>query len=67
MPFPADAQKELEAIRASLSRALQSDDAQEWPSIVKKAVRSIDLVMGRMAQAGTTRGAGRPGKELVGD
>ena len=60
MPFPADAQKELEAIRASLSRALKSDDAQEWPRIVEKAVRRIDLVMDRMAQAGTTRGADRP-------
>ena len=59
MPFPADAQKELEAIRASLSRALKSDDAQEWPKIVKQAVRRIDIVMDRMAQAEMTRGAGR--------
>ena len=59
MPFPADAQKELEAIRASLSRALKSDDAQEWPKIVKQAVRRIDMVMDRLAPARTTRSAGR--------
>jgi hypothetical protein len=45
------AQDELDAIRASLSRAVESADPQEWPKIVRNTIRRIELVIERLDKA----------------
>ena len=50
--IPSDkAQKELAAIRASLSRAVQSTSAEEWPDVVWKTIKRIDRVIESLEQA----------------
>jgi hypothetical protein len=60
VPLSGDAtQKELAAIRASLSQAIESADPQEWPKVVRKTVRRIQLVIERLdkAQSGKKKSA----------
>ena len=50
--IPTDkAQKELAAIRASLSRAVQSTDPKEWPDVVLKTIKRIDTVIESLERA----------------
>jgi hypothetical protein len=45
-----NAQKELAAIRALMSRAFNSADPQEWSMVVRNAMRRIDKVIERLQQ-----------------
>src|SRR5258708_3113015 len=65
MELPKNAQKELAALRASLSRAVESADPQEWPKIVRSTIRRIDTVIERLDQAPAQigkKGGGRLGR-----
>jgi hypothetical protein len=43
----ANGQKELAAIRASLARAVESADDQEWPKIVRNVILRIERAINR--------------------
>ena len=46
-PSP-NAQRELAAIRALLSSGLESTDPQEWPRVVRKTIRRIEIITNRL-------------------
>ena len=43
----ANAQEELAAIRASLARAVESANTQEWPKIVRNIILRVERVINR--------------------
>ena len=46
--IPTDnAQEELAAIRASLARAVESSNTQEWPKIVRDIILRVERVINR--------------------
>jgi hypothetical protein len=50
--IPTDnAQEELAAIRASLARAVESANTQEWPKIVRNIVLRVERVINRPDRA----------------
>ena len=47
---PSNAQRELAAIRALLSSALESTDPQQWPRVVRKTIRRIETINNRLVK-----------------
>ena len=57
--IPTDnGQKELAAIRASLARAVESANTQEWPKIVRNIILRIERLILRQAPAHTGKRSG---------
>lgn len=59
---PPNAQRELAAIRALLSTALESSDPQEWPSVVRKTIRRIEIITNRLVKTRPRLNKKRPGQ-----
>jgi hypothetical protein len=58
---PPNAQRELAAIRALLSSALESSDPQEWPRVVRKMIRRIEIMTNRLVKTPPRLNKKRPG------
>jgi len=59
---PPNAQWELAAIRALLSSALESTDPQEWPRVVRKTIRRIEIITNRLVKTPPRLNKKRPGQ-----
>ena len=59
---PPNAQRELAAIRALLSSGLESSDPQEWPRVVRKTIRRIEIMTNRLVKTPPRFNKKRPGQ-----
>ena len=60
---PLNAQRELAAIRALLSSALESTDPREWPRVVWKTIRRIEMITNRSVKTPARPNEKRPGQD----